>query len=718
MPEGKATLLKVAEAMRNDVGRWIARMDAKSREALGVSTGDVVKLAGKKSAYALVWPSHPDDEGQEIVRIDGILRQNAGVGLGDKVRVSKSDVKEAKKVVLAPREQVRFYTGFDQYLKSKLVGKPVVKGNILPVGVFGAAIQLVVTNTSPSGGVMISEKTDVDLRPEVEEEVATITSVTYDDIGGLSETVQKIREMVELPLRHPELFEKLGIEPPKGVLLHGPPGTGKTLLAKAVANESDANFHYIGGPEVVSKFVGESEQRLRDIFKQAQEHAPSIVFIDEIDAIAPKREEVTGEVERRMVSQLLTLMDGLKSRGEVIVIAATNRVDSIDPALRRPGRFDREIEIGVPDRDGRKEILQIHTRNMPLEADVNLDEIAALTHGYTGADISALTKEAAIKALRRILPKIKMEEEFIPPEVLEELKVTKDDFFSAMHGIQPSALREVFVEKPNVHWEDIGGLDTLKTELKEAVELPLKKPELFEKMGIRPLKGILLFGAPGTGKTLLAKAVATESEANFIAINGPEVLSKWVGESEKTLREIFRKAKQAAPCILFVDELDGIAPVRGVGAGEGTMVSERLVDTLLTEMDGLKSMKKVIVLGATNRPDILDKALMRAGRFDRVIEIPVPDEKTRLEIFKVHTKKMPLKGVDLKVLSKETEGYTGADIENICREAGMMAIRHNATQVTKDHFAEAIKAIAPRIQKTDVERVKKFKSSLTEMMYR
>ncbi|MDD2655439.1 MAG: CDC48 family AAA ATPase [Candidatus ainarchaeum sp.] len=718
MPEGKVVLLKVAEAMRNDVGRWIARMDAKSREELGVSTGDVVKLSGKKAAYALVWPSHPDDEGQGMARIDGILRQNAGVGLGDKVRVGKADAKDAKKVVLAPREPVRFYAGFDQYLKSKLVGKPVLKGNVLPVGVFGAAIQLVVVNTAPAGGVMISEKTEVILRPEVEEEAATITGVTYDDIGGLGETVQKIREMVELPLRHPELFEKLGIEPPKGVLLHGAPGTGKTLLAKAVANESDANFFYIGGPEVVSKFVGESEQRLRELFKQAQENSPSIIFIDEIDAIAPKREEVTGEVERRMVSQLLTLMDGMKSRGEVIVIAATNRVDSIDPALRRPGRFDREIEIGVPDRTGRKEILQIHTRNMPLTEDVNLDEIASLTHGYTGADISALTKEAAIKALRRILPKIKLEDEFIAPEVLEELKVTRDDFLSAMHGIQPSALREVFVERPNVHWDDIGGLENMKRELKEALELPLKKPEVFEKMGIRPLKGILLYGAPGTGKTLLAKAVATESEANFIAINGPEILSKWVGESEKTLRELFRKAKQAAPCILFIDEIDGLAPIRGAGGGEGTMVSERLVDTLLTEMDGLKSMKKVVVLGATNRPDILDKALMRAGRFDRVIEIPMPDEKTRLEIFRVHTKKMPLKGVDVAELAKETEGYSGADIENVCREAGMMAIRAGSANVTKQHFAEAMKSIAPRIQKSDVERVKKFKTSFTEAMYR
>ena len=715
MAEQKSILLKVAEAMRTDVGRGIARLDSKARDELGLETGDVVKLAGKKAAYALVWPAHPSDEGQEIIRIDGILRQNAGVGLGDKVRTSKGTVKEAKKVMLAPREPVRFYAGFEQYLKGKLIGKPVVKGNTLPVGVFGTAIPLVVTNTSPSGGVLINEKTEVVLREAVEEEVAAVPNVTYDDIGGLGEAIQKIREMVELPLRHPELFEKLGIEPPKGVLLFGPPGTGKTLLAKAVANESDANFFYIGGPEVVSKFVGESEQRLREIFKQAQESAPSIVFIDELDAIAPKREEVTGEVERRMVSQLLTLMDGLKSRGEVIVIGATNRVDSIDPALRRPGRFDREIEIGVPDRVGRKEILQIHTRNMPLSKDVDLDELASLTHGYTGADVSSLTKEAAIKALRKYLPKINLEDEFIPPEILESMRVTKEDFFVAMRGITPSALREVFIEKPNVRWGDIGGLEEVKGEIKEAVELPLNKPELFEKMGIRPIKGILLFGPPGTGKTLLAKAVATESEANFIAISGGEVLSKWVGESEKALRELFRKARQAAPCILFIDELDALAPLRGLGGGEGSLVSERLVDTLLTEMDGLKAMKKVVVLGATNRPDMLDKALMRAGRFDRVVEIPMPDEKSRLEIFRVHTKKMPIKGVSIEALAKQTEGYSGADIENVCREAGMNAIREGKANVTKEHFEKALKAIGPRIVKSDVESVKKFKTAFGEM---
>ncbi len=713
-------MLKVSEAMRTDAGRGIARLDSKARDELGLETGDIVKLAGKKVAYALVWPAHPSDEGQEIIRIDGILRQNTGVGLGDKVRVAKGEAKPAKKVTFAPLQRVHLYGGFEQYLKNKLAGKPIAKGNILQFGVFGTAVPLVVTATSPSGGVVISESTEVSLRdsPAAAEEATAVPTVTYDDIGGLGETIQKVREMVELPLRHPELFEKLGIEPPKGVLLYGPPGTGKTLLAKAVANESDANFHYIGGPEVVSKFVGESEQRIRDIFKQAQENAPSIIFIDELDAIAPKREEVTGEVERRMVSQLLTLMDGMKSRGEVIVIGATNRVDSIDQALRRPGRFDREIEIGVPDRVGRKEILQIHVRNMPLADDVDLDQLANLTHGYTGADISSLTREAAIKALRRYLPKIDLEAEFIPPEILENIKVTREDFFNALRGITPSALREVFVEKPNVHWNDVGGLEKVKGEIREAIELPLEKPDIFEKMGIRPLKGIMMYGPPGTGKTLLAKAVATESEANFIAISGSEVLSKWVGESEKTLRELFRKARQAAPCILFIDEMDALAPMRGSGSGEGTLVAERLVDTLLTEMDGLKAMKKVVVLGATNRPDMLDKALMRAGRFDRIIEIPLPDYKSRVEIFKVHTKKMPLdKDVKPELLAKQTENYSGADIENVCREAGMNAIRDGKATVSAANFEAALKAISPRIVKSDVDSVKKFKSTY-EHMYR
>ncbi|MBN2122237.1 CDC48 family AAA ATPase [Candidatus Micrarchaeota archaeon] len=715
MDDKKTVYLRVAEALSSDVGKSIARLGTKVREQLGVSSGDVVKLEGKKTAFAIVWPSHPSDTAEGDVRINGILRQNSGVGLGDKVKVSATEAKEAKKIVLAPQQPVRFHAGFEQYVKKMLVGRPIVKGNVLPIGVFGTPIPLVVLSTLPSGPLMIAEETAIEIRTEPIKEMANVPSVTYDDVGGLGEEIQKIREMVELPLRHPELFEKLGIEPPKGVLMYGPPGTGKTLLAKAVANESDANFIYLGGPEVVSKYVGESEQRLRQLFDEAQKNAPSIIFIDEIDAIAPKREEVTGEVERRMVSQMLTLMDGLKSRGEVIVIAATNRQDSLDPALRRPGRFDREIEFGVPDRDGRKAILRIHTRNMPLEKNVKLEELAGLTHGYTGADISSLTKEAAIRALRRLLPKINLEDDEIPIEVLDNLKVKREDFFTAMRGITPSALREVFVEKPNVKWGDVGGLDSVKAELKELVDLPLQKPEVFEKMGIRPIRGILMYGPPGTGKTLLAKAVATESEANFIAINGPEIFSKWVGESEKVTREFFRKARQAAPCILFIDEIDAIAPVRGLDAGGGSLVSERVVDTILSEMDGLRAMKKVVVIAATNRPDMLDRALLRAGRFDRVVEIPLPSEEGREEIFKVHTKDMPLRGVDLGKLVAATKNYSGADIENLCREAGMMAIRAEKESVGEKEFDEALKKVGARVVKKDVESVKKFKDDFGEM---
>ena len=725
MNEKKTINLIVAEALTNDVGRGIARLGAKSREELGVSSGDIVLLTGKKKALAIVWPAHPTKESEDTIRIDGILRQNSNVGLGDKVTVSKAETKDAKKIVLAPIQKVRFHAGFEQYVKKKLAGKPVIKGNILPIGVFGTPIGLVITNSSPSGNLMITDKTNIEIRSEPAKELRDVPTVNYDDIGGLGEEIKKIREMVELPLRHPELFERLGIEPPKGVLLTGPPGTGKTLLAKAVANESDANFFYLGGPEIVSKYVGESEHKLRDLFEEAQKNAPAILFIDEIDAIAPKRGEVTGEVERRIVSQLLTLMDGLKSRGELIVIAATNLVNSLDPALRRPGRFDREIEIGVPDRYGREQILKIHTRNMPMGTDKTkqsiITELAKLTHGYTGADISALTKEAALRALRRLRIKmeeqnINLDEDEIPDEILEDLKVTRDDFFDAMKGITPSALREVFVERPDVHWEDVGGLEDIKQELRELIELPIHKPEVFEKMGIRPAKGILLYGPPGTGKTLLAKAIATESEVNFISINGPEIFSKWVGESEKVTREMFKKARQAAPCILFIDEIDAIAPRRG-GVDEGNMVAERVVDTLLNEMDGLKAMKKVVVVGATNRPDMLDRALLRAGRFDRVVGIPLPDEKVREQIFAVHTKKMPLKNVSLKTIATETEGYSGADIENLCREAGMVAIREEKTTVGPKDFEKALKIIGPRIRKKDVQKMKEFKDEFGDRMY-
>ncbi len=708
--------LKVAEAFQNDIGRGIARIDSKAKSELGVSTGDIIRLTGRKSALAIVWQAHQDDEGLELVRMDGMLRQNAGVGLGEKLRAEPVTAKAAKKVILAPQEPVRYSVGFDQYVKKRLLGKPVLKGNLLPVGIFGTSIPLVVVQVFPQGPVMINEETQVQIKKEPVKEVANVPNMTYDDVGGLRDAIQKVREMIELPLRHPEIFERLGIDPPKGVLLYGSPGTGKTLLAKAVANESDANFYYVGGPEIISKYVGESEERLRKLFLEAQDNAPSIIFIDEIDAIAPKRSEVMGEVEKRMVSQLLTTMDGLKARGEVIVIGATNREDSIDPALRRPGRFDREIEIGVPDKKGRKEIMVIHTRNMPLDEDVNINEVAAITHGYTGADLSLLTKEAALKALRRLLPWMNVEEESIPQKVLDKIRVCREDFFNAMHEIQPSALREVYVERPNIRWGDIGGIDEVKREIQEAVELPLRKPRIFDEMGIRTIKGIMIFGPPGTGKTMLAKAVANECEANFISISGAQVLTKYVGESEKTVREIFRKARMAAPCVLFIDEIDAMAPRRGGTQSDGTMVMERVVDTLLTEMDGLRSLKNVVVIGATNRPDILDPALMRPGRFDRLIEVRAPDEKARLEIFRISTRNMPLdKSVDLKELARMTEGYTGADIDNLVRESGMTAIREGAKKVNEKHFEASFKSIVPSIRKEHIESVNKFKTTAATM---
>ncbi|MBU0591223.1 CDC48 family AAA ATPase [Candidatus Micrarchaeota archaeon] len=708
--------LKVAEAFQNDIGRGIARIDSKAKSELGVSTGDIIKLTGKKSTLAIVWQSHQDDEGIEMLRMDGILRQNAGISLGEKVRAEAVQTKTAKKIILAPKEAIRYSVGFDQYVKKRLVGKPVLKGNLLPVGIFGTSIPLVVAQVFPQGPVVITEETKIKINKEPIKELRNVPNITYDDVGGLKDTIRKVREMIEIPLRHPELFERLGIDPPKGVLLYGSPGTGKTLLAKAVANESDANFFYVGGPEIISKYVGESEERLRKLFEEAQESSPSIIFIDEIDAIAPKREEVTGEVEKRLVSQLLTNMDGLKARGEVIVIGATNRPDSLDQALRRPGRFDREIEIGVPDRKDREEILSIHTRCMPLGKNVKIKDIARITHGYTGADLSLLTKEAAMKAMRRILPSLNMENETIPSELLEDLHVTKNDFMDAMNEIQPSALREVFVERPTIKWGDIGGLKDAKREIYEAVELPLKRPEIFEKMGIRPIKGILMYGPPGTGKTLLAKAVANESEANFISISGAQVLTKYVGESEKTVREIFKKARMAAPCILFIDEIDAIA-IKRTGRGEGgALVTERIVDTFLTEMDGLRALKNVVVIGATNRPDMLDPALMRSGRFDRLIEISPPKEDERLEILKICTAKMPLdKDVNLHDIAKISDGQTGADLENLCRESGMAAIRHGAKSVSSRHFELSFKAIIPTIKKEDLESLRKFKAAVTNM---
>jgi transitional endoplasmic reticulum ATPase len=698
--------LIVAEAYQGDVGKGIARIDPLTMEELGLKPGDVIEIEGKAKAYATVYRGYLEDQGKGIIRIDGLLRQNAKAGIGDKVKVRKVEVKEGKKVVLAPMQPIRFSGGFEEYVKSRLLGQVVGKGSRVVIGVLGTALPFIVVNTSPQGPVRITEWTTIELKEEPVKEIkeSKVPSVTYEDIGGLKEEVRKIREMVELPMRHPELFERLGIEPPKGVLLAGPPGTGKTLLAKAVANEAGANFYSINGPEIMSKYVGETEENLRKIFEEAEENAPSVIFIDEIDAIAPKRDEATGEVERRMVAQLLTLMDGLKGRGQVVVIAATNRPDALDPALRRPGRFDREIVIGVPDRNARKEILQIHTRNMPLADDVDLDYLADVTHGFVGADLAALCKEAAMKTLRRILPDIDLDKEEIPKEVLDKIEVTMEDFKEALKEVEPSALREVLVEVPNVRWDDIGGLEEVKQELKEAVEWPLKHKDVFERMGIRPPKGVLLFGPPGTGKTLLAKAVANESEANFISVKGPEIFSKWVGESEKAIREIFRKARQAAPTVIFFDEIDSIAPRRGSGHDSG--VTEKVVNQLLTELDGLEEPKDVVVIGATNRPDILDPALLRPGRLDRIVLVPAPDKKARLEIFKVHTRKMPLADdVDLEKLAEKTEGYTGADIEAVCREAAMLALRENinAEKVEMRHFEEALNKIKPSISKEDMK---------------
>ncbi len=704
--------LTVADALVTDSGKSVARIDGKSRKLLNINTGDIIELKGKiKSTAAIVGPAHPSDEGLGFIRIDGYLRQNLGVGIGDKIFTFRADTKDAEKVILAPPPSQRppLSPDFSEYARRRLDGRPLAKGDSIPIPMFGLVFNFLVVQVIPHGIVKITNNTNLIVKDEpVSESLVKIADVHYEDIGGLDDAKQKIREMVELPIRYPELFERLGIDPPKGVLLYGPPGTGKTLLAKAVANESDANFIAISGPELVSKFVGESEEKLREIFKNANEKAPTIIFMDEIDAIAPKREDATNEVERRMVSQLLTLMDGMPPRGQVIILAATNRPDAIDPALRRPGRFDREIEIGVPNRNSRKTILQIHTRNMPIAKDVNLDELANITHGYTGADMNALVKEAAMATLRNILPNI-VDKQSIPVDILTNLVVTRENFMEAMKNIQPSALREVFVERPNVHWIDVGGLERVKNELKEAVEMPLKEPEKFEKMGIRAVRGVLLVGPPGTGKTMLAKAVATEREANFISIKGPEVLSKYVGESEKTVREIFRKARLAAPCIIFIDEIDAIAHSRGSGIDDAR-VTERVVDTMLTEMDGLQELKNVVVLAATNRPEEVDSALLRPGRFDKIIEIPMPDANTRFNILKVHTKKMPLeKDVDLEDIASLTENYTGAEIENVCREAGMNAIRSNRDAVKEEDFLKALNEVKPAVPKEISERIKRFK---------
>jgi transitional endoplasmic reticulum ATPase len=738
--EIKEVKLRVGElTAREEAGRGMVRIDSQTMRELGIKEGDIVEIEGSKKTAAIAIRAYPADVGLRIIRMDGITRRNAGSAVGEYVKIRKADVKPALRVTLAPAQKGMIVHISPNLIKQNLFMRPVVKGDIIvpsPVvrrrkggtifeEIFGVDIdfdffftpfpeetRFLVTNTEPSGVVRIEEETELEVLPELppslKVEERAIPVVTYEDIGGMRDVIQKVREMIELPLRHPELFERLGVEPPKGVLLYGPPGTGKTLLAKAVANESGANFISISGPEVMSKWYGESEKRVREIFEEAEKNAPSIIFIDEIDALAPKREEVTGEVERRVVSQLLTCMDGLKKRGKVIVIAATNRPNAIDPALRRVGRFDREIEVPVPDREGRLEILKIHTRNMPLDKDVDLEWLADVTHGYVGADLAGLCKEAAMSALRRVLPEIKWKEEGeLPREVLEKLVVKREDFVNALKMVEPSAMREVLVEIPKVKWDDIGGLENVKQALKEMVEWPLKYPESFERMGITPPKGILLYGPPGCGKTLLAKAVANESGANFISVKGPELLSKWFGESEQKIRELFRRAKQVAPAIIFFDEIDALAPRRGFGIHEA---SERIVSQILTEMSGIEEMKGVVVIAATNRPDLVDPALLRPGRIDRFVLVPPPDEKERLQILKIHTRNMPLKDVDLKEIVKKTEGFSGADLEALCREAAMNALRENikAKEVRMKHFEEALKKITPSLTKEMIEYYQKF----------
>ena len=716
--------LRVETAYQKDVGEKRARLSRKNMSRLGIQTGDFIEVEGPKGTVVLkAWPVHMNDEHKDIIRIDGYTREAIGVAVGETVKVRRAKVEKGTKVVLAPTLPLMFDETFVEYVKENLLYKPVKRGEVVFVHYpfFGEPLKFIVVATQPTQAVYIDETTKFEIKKEpvkAEALARGVPRITWEGIGDLEEVKARIREIVELPMRHPELFKHLGIEPPKGILLYGPPGCGKTLLAKALANEIGAYFIPINGPEIMSKFYGESEQRLREIFEEAEKNAPAIIFIDEIDAIAPKREEVVGEVEKRVVAQLLTLMDGLKERGKIIVIGATNRVDAVDPALRRPGRFDREIEIPPPDKRARLEILKVHTRNVPLSEDVKLEEIAEITHGFTGADLAALVKEAAISALRRFLKEEKVDlNKPIPPEKLKKLKVTKADFMDALRLVHPTLMREVLVEVPEVRWEDIGGLENVKQQLKEAVEWPMKSPEVFEKMGIRPPKGILLYGPPGCGKTLLAKAVATESGANFIAVKGPEILSKWVGESEKAIREIFRRARQVAPAVVFFDEIDSIAPARGFRHDSG--VTDRIVNQLLAEMDGIQTLKNVVVIGATNRADIIDPALLRPGRFDRIIYVPPPDKKSRLEILKVHTRKVPLaEDVDLERLATLTEGYSGADLEALVREAVILALREEfkPRPVSMKYFMEALKIVKPSLTRDVMERYQRTYEALKKMV--
>ena len=735
----KKIKLKVQEAYQEEAYKGIVRIDSQTMREIGVKAGDIVEITGGRSTVGIVDRAYPSDIGQKIIRMDGIIRRNARTGIGENVSIKKADVREAKTITIAPAQQgVMIQAANPELFKQGLLGRAVMKGDIISLGgakrrkrtmtgspfedifnvfeelgtpAFGfGSLKFIVADLNPKDIAIITENTTLKISSktiEVTEAEEKVPEVTYEDIGGLDEEVTKIREMVELPLKNPEIFESLGISPPKGVLLHGPPGTGKTLLAKAVANETNANFILVNGPELLSKFYGETEKKIRNLFEEAEKNAPSIIFIDEIDAIAPKREDTYGEVERRMVSQLLTVMDGLNARGRVIVIGATNRQNSLDPALRRPGRFDREITIGVPNKEGRLKILKIHTRNMPLTKDVDLEAISSKTHGFVGADLESLCKEAAMNVIRRELPNFNVKDGEVSQELRSNLKVTAEDFIAARKLVRPSSLREVLVEAPDVNWTDIGGLVELKEELREAIEWPLKFPTTFQRMGIKPPRGILMYGPPGTGKTLLAKAVANESESNFILVKGPELLTKWVGESEKGVRKIFEKARQTAPTIIFFDEIDALATRRGLDAG--SQVTERVVNALLAEMDGLEELTDVVVLAATNRPDLVDPALMRPGRFDRIISTTLPGEKTRLEILKVHTKDMPLaENVNFEELNKKLEEFNGADIQGLCREAGMMALRKDKDSKTVTHadFEKALEKTMPSLKQEDIKKYK------------
>ena len=751
MSEKKEIQLKVVESLQDDAYKGIARIDANLMKDLDVRRGDAISIKGNRSTVAIVDRAYPADVGEGIIRMDGILRRNAKAGIGEIVTISKANVKEAKKITIAPAQKGIMVQGDPNGLRNGLLGRTVLKGDVVVLGgvqrrkdlmseefgdmndVFGnlneifggmgfgnlgggiSQIKFMVVNVNPNQPVLVTENTEVSLNSKaVEISDDSVPEINYEDIGGLSEEVKKIREMVEIPMKRPEIFQRLGIEPPKGVLLHGPPGTGKTLLAKAVANESEANFILLNGPEIMSKFYGESEKKIRDIFEEAEKNAPTIIFIDEIDAIAPKREDVGGEVERRVVSQILTMMDGLKSRGKVIVIGATNRINALDSALRRPGRFDREIEVGVPSKDGRLQILKIHTRGMPLTKNVDLEKIASVTHGFVGADLEALAKEAAMGVLRKYLPNINLDgDEQIPSGVLEKLTISQEDFMDALRLVRPSAMREVLVETPNVDWNSVGGLDGVKRELREAVEWPMKYPGSFKRMGIRASRGILLYGPPGTGKTLLAKAVAKESEANFIQVKGPSLLSMWVGKSEEGMRKIFERARQVSPCVIFFDEIDSLAGKRG--AEQGTKVTERVLNQMLAEMDGLEDLNDILIIGATNRPDMLDSALLRPGRFDKILLVTAPEEEGRENILNIHTKDMPIKNreVLVKELAKKTEGYTGADLESLTREAALLSLREDieSKEVKKKHFEEALKKIKPSVTKSTLEVYKKIEES-------